>query len=310
MTILLPFLVFAVCTAVLVKSADYFIGAIERIGLSLGLPEFFTGVLFVALGTSLPELTTGLASVWQGEADMLTGNVLGSNVANVLLGLGLVVFLSGKRIHYQKNVFSGHIPILLIATALATFAMLDGQIVRPEGCLLLGVLGSYLWFLHSETPAIKMVDGKREFDWKDFAVAGGALLGILVSSHFLITSVITLAEMLNLAKTALAATLVALGTSLPEMVVVYAALKNGNPDIAIGNVLGSNIFNIVLILGLGAVVAPLPVSELNLTVLLPFMVATTVLYWGVSQTREVTRQEGFSLTMFYVLFLAALYKLF
>ncbi len=116
-----------------------------------------------------------------------------------------------------------------------------------------------------------------------------------------------MAESLGLAKTALAATLVAIGTSLPEMMVVYSALKRKNVELVIGNIIGSNIFNILLIVGVGASITTLSVSSLTLTVILPFAVGATLIYWMISIDKQITKQEGLAMTFLYILFIGKLF---
>lgn len=313
MELLVQLTIFAAATAVLVFSADTFVDAIERIGTALKLPHFLTGVLFVALGTSLPELVTGIIAVNQGETDLLVGNVLGSDIANIFLGLGLTVFLARKDIKYEQNIFRVHFPILVIALLLAIMMMTDQVITRMESGLLFAMFWIYLWYLYGHKDAEVNVleddpDFKvTQFKWNDVLIATISLGFVLLSSDFSVGSVINIAKILGVTSSALAATLIAIGTSLPEMIVVYAAIKKENVEIAIGNILGSNIFNIVLIIGIGGLIAPLQISQTTLFVLTPFTVISLFVYWAISQTKEITRHEGLAMVLMYLFFVGKLY---
>jgi len=299
---------FVLSTFALVKSAAYFVASVERIGTALRVPHFITGVLVVSIGTSLPELATGIAAVLKGETDMLVGNVLGSNISNIFLGLGLVSVLARKHITFKQNIFYVHFPILIISVCLIMLSLIgDHQIVWQEGLLYIGVLGAYLWFLFSKEDSKRDWLQHEDFRWTDVFIAVLALVILTFSSDVLIESIIRMAELLSLSTTSLAATLVAVGTSLPEMMVVYSSLKRGNFELAVGNILGSNIFNILLIAGVGSFIAPLVVSELTINVMLPFTLGSLLVYWGASKDNEITQQEGLAMTALYVLFISQLF---
>lgn len=316
MGIVLSVFILVVSIFALAKSSDAFTVAVDRIGRAFSLPAFFTGVLFVAIGTSLPELLTGIFSVVKGETDMLAGNVIGSDIANVLLGLGAVIFISGKDVRFKQDILRGHFPVFLMAVAFAIFMMQDAVVTRIEGLFLIALMGSYLWFLFADKDMQQKTTTKApKFEWKDVGIAVVSLAILLLSSSFLVDSVIEIALMLgqqfgvdeNVLKTSFAATLVAVGTSLPEMAVVYSAVKKGNAEMAMGNIVGSNIFNIVLIMGTGALIAPLAISATTIGIMVPFLIITTLVYWVLAKTKEITRYEGLGMILLYLFFLGKLY---
>ncbi len=305
---ILQTLIFVGATYILVKSSDYFIDNAEKLGSSLKWPHFLTGVLIVAIGTSLPELATSMASVFRGETDMVIGNVFGSNIANIFLGLGLVFFLINRTVPFKHNIFDVHFPILIMAMTLAVLTAVDGNITRVESTFFFGVLGAYLWFLFADSKSHKKIlEHHEKFSWKYVVGCAVGLAGLILASRFVIDSVIFMAELFGFAKTALAATLVAIGTSLPEMMVVYSALKRNNVEIVIGNIIGSNIFNILLILGTTSMFSTLFVSDLSMKVIIPFAIAATAVYWVISIDRKITKQEGLAMTFLYVLFIGKLF---
>jgi len=300
-------LIFAVATYFLVKSADVFVENIEKLGIAWRLPHFITGVLLVAIGTSLPEFFTSITAVLRSETDMLAGNVLGTVIANIFLGLGLVSVLAGKNIKFDQNIFKVHFPIFVLAISIVAITMLDRRITATEGVFFLGIGAAYLWFL--------LADGGRQpffqtvkFSWKFPIFAMIGLAGLTISSNFVIDSIIDLAKIFGFEKTTLAATLIAVGTSLPEMIVVFTMIRRKNFDMAVGNILGSNIFDILLIFGAGSIIAPLAISNLTFTLILPFMIATLFVYWAISIDREITRQEGLAMVFLYALFLGKIFE--
>ena len=200
--------VFLASIFILVRSSDFFIVNAEKIGTALRWPHFLTGVLIVAVGTSLPELATSMASIMEGETDMLLGNVLGSNIANIFLGLGLVFFIANKTVPFKHNIFDVHFPVLIMATTLVVFTAMDGDITQIEGLFFLGILGAYLWFLFTDSkPEHHLLEKPKPFKKKYIFYCLIGLVGLIVSSKFAVGSVIFMAETLGLAKTALAATL-------------------------------------------------------------------------------------------------------
>lgn len=307
MTLLLLFTLFFVSTFTIVKSADYFVDAVERIGTALRLPHFITGVLIVAVGTSLPELATGISAILKEDTDIVIASVLGSGISNIFLGLGLISVLVRKNIKFKQNIFQVHFPIFIISVVAVIIMFLgDLTLQIQEGIILVGIMGAYLWFLFTK-------DGKRDkfhhekFRIKDVLIAITSLLFLIGGSNIAIDTVLKLALELNINTGILAGTLVAVGTSLPEMVVVFSALKKGNSELAIGNILGSNIFNIVLILGVGSFIAPLTMTQGTWDGMIPFTLGSIFVYWAISKDQEITRQEGLAMTFLYGLFLAKLF---
>ncbi len=217
---------------------------------------------------------------------MLAGNVLGTVIANIFLGLGFVIFLSRKNIKFEQNVFSVHFPIFIFSVALAVLTIINDHIITPiEGIFFIITAGAYIWFLIAERK-FELFHEHVEFSWKLIVIPIFGLIGLAISSEFIVRSVIEIATILEIGKTSLSATLVAVGTSFPEMVVVYSMLKKKNYDMAVGNILGSNIFDILLIFGIGSLITPLTISETTVNVILPFMVVALFTYWEYPSTAE------------------------
>ena len=308
MEILQQVLIFIIATAVLVKSADVLVENAEKLGNSFKLPHFITGVLILSIGTSLPEFATGVASVMKGETDMLVSNIIGSDIANIFLGLGLVSVIAWRDIKFRHNIFDVHFPVFVMSVFALWIMMADRVITMAEGSVFLVILITYLWFLFRRDQHEKNPPPYQKFSWKYVILVVVGLAFLIGSSDILIDSVISLAELFGIAKSTLAGSLIAVGTSLPELVVGYAAIKRGNVEILVGNILGSNIFNILLIVTAGTMIAPLEVSQVTFGIMLPFLIGAAVIYWVTSKDQKVTIQEGIVMTALYVLFLGKLFN--
>lgn len=293
----------------IIWSADLLVENGEKLGYALNVPVFLIGVLVMAIGTSLPELATGISATLKNETDLVVANVLGSNVANVFLGLGLVSLIARKSIPFKQDVFEVHFPILMMSVFAVITTLYDGVITQGEGVIFASILCAYMWFLFSKDQRKLKTSEKKSvaFHWKYplFILLGFA--GLAFSADLLIDSIITIAETFGIAKSALAGSLVAVGTSIPEIALGISAVRKENTELLIGNILGSNIFNVVLILSVSSFIAPLTISEQTQSVLLPFFVGSTIIYWVSKKDKKITVQEGSAMTILYVLFLGKLF---
>lgn len=322
----LPFwsIIFIVSLAALIISADFFIKAAERIGLALGIPPFVIGITLVAVGTSLPELVTSIAAVLSptDASQIVIGNVIGSNITNMGLVLGLVAVLA-RRIRLTFDVMRVDLPMMLGATFLLYLTIKDLTFSLVEGLMCLAGMAVYLGYvlnLSKKNPAeaaeaavIPELDldpgaelGEAPISWKDpvTLIASGAV--IYFSAKYNVLAIEELATMLNIGKEFIALTVVALGTSLPELVVSIAAIRTDNAEMAVGNVLGSNIFNIFAVMGIPRLFGALDIPESVLAFSLPLLLVTTLLCLFILQDKEVNRWEGFMLLLLYLLFIVNL----
>jgi cation:H+ antiporter len=327
--ILLWTLVFIVSIFVLVKSADYFTDSAEKIGLYLGLPVFIVGVTIVALGTSLPELVSSIIAVVRGYSDIVVGNVVGSNITNVFLVLGVAAII-GKHLRVSYELIHVDLPLLLGSTFLLGLYVWDGIFNIWEAILSLVLLVIYiLYAIHSSErhkgktkklrkevkKALKEERIRKKLEIKDLIILVVSAFFIFISAKYVIESVIKLAEIFSIASGIIAASAVALGTSLPELFVSATAARKGKTGIAIGNILGSNIFNALGVMGIPALFGTLFVPSFIFESALPIMLlsillVSTLLYFFVTQDREVTLWEGWMLLIFYVVYLGKLFGVF
>jgi len=311
---------FVVGLGALVGGAEALVRGASRLATALGVSPLVVGLTVVAFGTSSPELAVGISSAFAGQPDIALGNVVGSNIANVLLVLGLaalvVPVVTGMRVVRRE------VPLMVAASALLWLMALGGQIDRLEGLMLVAGIVAYAAFLvrssRREAAAVR-AEFAAEFGVgagrgmravaANLVLAAVGLAMLLVGSSWIVEGAVALARTLGIPEIVVGLTIVAVGTSLPEMATSILAGLRGHRDIAVGNVVGSCIFNILMVLGTAAIVAPTPlvVSPSLLAVDLPLMVAAAlaclpILYTG----RLVDRREGALLLGFYAAYLGYL----
>lgn len=314
--------VFVVALLALVKSADVFTEGAEELGVFFGVPPYVVGVTIVAIGTSLPELVSSIFAVVRGTPEIVAGNAIGSNVTNVFLVLGLAAILGG-RLSVRREIVRVDLPMLASSVALLGLTALDGTVSRIEGMLLFAGAAIYTFYglrISKPSPQVRAeieesvdedvgLERERLRAMVVIKIIGG-MIALYFAAEYTIRSVTELSALLGVGTDVIAISAVALGTSLPELIVSVVAARRGKLEIAIGNVLGSNVFNSFAVVGIPALIAPLPVTHTVLTVGLPFMAVAVVLYFFMAQDREVTRWEGMPLVLFYILFLGKLFDLF
>lgn len=305
----------------LVVGAELLVKGAAAIATRLGVQPVIIGLTVVAFGTSAPELAVSVESSLAGSSDVAFGNVAGSNIANILLIVGASAVVGGLAI--SQRIVRIDVPLLIVAS-FATLAMsLDNRIGRIDGLVLFAAIVAYTWWLirasrretaeitHEYEDAVESVEGatvdKPIIVQIGFAVGG--LLVLLGGSHFLVESATDIAESLGVSELVIGLTVVAVGTSLPEMATSLLAAIRGQRDIAVGNAVGSCLFNLLSVLGIAAVVAPdgINVSDASLRLDFPVMIAATIvlvpIFWN---GFEIRRWEGALLVAFYAVYIAYL----
>lgn len=262
----------------LIKGADLLVGGSSSLAKGFGVPDLIIGLTIVAFGTSAPELVVNLVSAFNGNTDIAVGNILGSNIVNTLLILGVASLIYPITVH--RNTIFKEIPFSLLAVVILGFLVLDSKINIVDGFVL--ILFFVLFLIYIIFEAKKGNESSESFDIKNigtsiFFIFLG-ILGLVFGGKFVVDSAVSLAQLFNLSEAVIGLTIVAIGTSLPELVTSVVAAIRGNSDIAIGNVVGSNIFNILWILGITSVVSTIPFSDQSLIDLMVVIVATTILF--------------------------------
>lgn len=304
-------IVFVVALVVLVKGADWLIESSEKIGLAFGLSPFIVGVTIVGIGTSFPELISSIVAIFQGVPEVVVANAVGSNIANILLIVG-VSALIGRRLVVSKDLIDLDLPLLACATVLFLGVLWDAQVTVGESLLMLFTYGGYfLYTLFSkDDDENKKKIKKPKLIPKDFIFLVLGIVGLVVGAKYLIDALVELSTLLNIATGVIAITAVAIGTSLPELLVSAKAALRGKSEVALGNIFGSNVFNALVVVGLPGLFTTLPVDEKTFLIGVPTMAIATLLFVISGISKKIYIWEGFFFLSIYVLFIAKLFQWF
>ncbi len=261
----MEFLVFIAAMAALIYGADFIIKESERIALHYNISHFVIGATLIGFGTSLPEMAASMMAAWHGKTDMAVANVVGSVTFNITLVLG-AVFVLAKKLAPDRDLFNKDSAWVLFPVILFFLMAYDGTIGRIEGVIFLMLMGSYLLFLFTADgeDLAEEVDAelaKEPFGWtKSLLLLGIGFVLTIGGAHYVVESGSAIARMFGVSEWLIGLVLIALGTSLPELVVSLVALKKGNADLSIGNIIGSNVANFSMVLGGASIIEPLGVK--------------------------------------------------
>lgn len=300
--------VFVASLTALIKGADFLLTSAERIGHYFKLAPFVIGALIIGIGTSLPELASSVFAVLAGETEIVIANAVGSNIANILLVAGLSAVV-GRKIVSTKNLVNIEISLLMLSTALFIGVAYDGLVTQLEAALIgmsFIVYFAYLLFHEDEDDKQEGMEVNKILT-KDYAMLVGGSLLLGLGANYLIESVIALAEIFSIAPGAIAISAVAVGTSLPEILVSVTAVLRGKTDLAFGNVFGSNVFNMLMIVGSVGLFAPLSVGVATLTVGIPMLAAVTLMFIIASLSMRIYIWEGLMFLIFYLFFILKIF---
>ena len=287
----------------LIKGADYFVEGSSNIAKKFKISPMIIGLTIVAMGTSMPELSVSITSSLIGKNDMSLANVVGSNMFNVLMALGVSSLIINLPI--KKDSIKFDIPFLIGIGTLLLLMLFDLKLSIFEGLILIGIFVFYLWktlkpMLKKKDKDIKENEEKNKSMFKMIVISLVGIIGIIIGGNMVVDNASKIAEIFGMSQNLIGLTIVAVGTSLPEFVTSIMAIKKGENEIAIGNVVGSNIFNILLILGVSSVVNPLMVNIVGLIDVL-FMVASSVLlYLFIRKNKNLNRYQGIIFILLYV----------
>ncbi len=298
--------------ALLVWSADRFVDGASATASHAGMPPLLIGMLIIGFGTSAPEMVVSALAAGQGNPGLALGNAYGSNITNIALIIGLVAVISPIKVHSQ--VIRKELPILLGITLLAGYQLLDGQLSRNDAWVLIGA-----FFVLMGWSIVQGLRGKDDALSGEYAeeVAAHAMplpkalfwlvLGLvllIVSSRVLVWGAVFIAESLGVSDLVIGLTIVAIGTSLPELASSLAAIRRNEHDLALGNVIGSGLFNTLAVVGIAAGIAPLAVDPVVLQRdwVIMFVLTAVLLFMGIGRfgkQGEVTRFNGILLLATY-----------
>ena len=287
----------------LVKGADWFVDGASGLARKLGIPQLVIGLTIVALGTSLPEAAVSISAALRGNAEITIGNIVGSNILNILIILGLTALIATLKV--ADSTVRYEIPFMILVTfVLLWLGYTGGQVTRLEGIILWVLFLLYLRYLYmmakkgkeEETEAAQLSTAK---------IIGLILAGVVMivaGSNFAVEGASNIAKALGISQRFIGLTIVALGTSLPELVTSVSAARKHNADIAIGNIVGSNIFNVLFIVGTTALITPVTFASGFVVDTLIAAAVGILLFVCVVRTKELRKKAGIVMLLAYVLY--------
>lgn len=298
----------------LIKGADYFVEGASGIARLLRVPPMLIGLTIVAFGTSSPEATVSIIAALEGSSGVAVGNVVGSNIFNITFVVGIAAFLYPLKV--QSDSIRKEIPFTLLASVALLIVMSDvalqgfggNMITRADGLIFLLFLAVFMYYVienglksRKEAPDISASDDIR---WgKKVLITLLGLAAIIVGGQFVVDNGTKIAYSLGMSETLVGLTIIAIGTSLPELVTSITAALKKESEIAIGNIIGSNIFNILFVLGVSSVISPLSVSGEVLTDVVFMIVLTIVLFVFARTGYKIGKMEGVVLAASYIVYL-------
>lgn len=308
MEILLQILLLAAGFVLLIKGADWFVDGSAGIATKFGIPQLVIGLTIVAMGTSAPEAAVSISAALKGNADITIGNIVGSNILNILIILGLSSVI--VPITVAPSTIKIETPFMIAITIIMLLLGLDGTIGLIDGIILVVLFIAYLTYLfitakkdmNKEQEAAKEISIPKAII---FAIVGLAM--IILGSNFTVDAATALARIIGLSERFIGLTIVALGTSLPELFTSVAAARKGNADIAIGNIVGSNIFNILFVVGLSALIVPVPFAANFIFDSIIAIAAGVLLLLCCLWTKSLKRWAGVVMLLSYAAYFAVIF---
>ncbi len=293
MHMLIELVLLVIGFVMLIKGADIFVEGAAGIAAKFGIPQLVIGLTIVAMGTSAPEAAVSIAAAFKGTADITIGNVVGSNIMNILVILGVTALIVAVAV--QQSTVRYEIPfVILVTIVLLVMGALDGKIGRLDGVILWALFIVYLIYLflmakHGREEEEAQMDAPV---WKLilFVIIGAAL--IVIGADVSVDAASEIARVIGLSERFIGLTIVALGTSLPELCTSVVAARKGNADLAIGNIVGSNIFNILFVVGTTSLIIPVPFNPAFVVDTAVAIGAAVLLWICVLRKKKLTRPGG------------------
>lgn len=318
MDIFLNILVLIVGFTLLIKGADFFVDGASSTASNLRVPKILIGLTIIAFGTSAPELAVSIKALASGETDMVLGNVIGSNILNILLILGVAAMIRPLRI--KNNTIRKEIPITILISTLLVVLFLDiqlksgdvNQITRSDGIAILLFFCIFLYYLIN----MAMRDHKNKSvvekpRWRilpSLGITGLGLAGIIFGSNFVVDSASNIASAIGVSERIISLTVIALGTSLPELVTTIVSARKGETELVLGNILGSNIFNICIVLGIPVAIFGTVTPGGFQVIDLAMLIGSSVLLFIFSLTQhKISRAEGVILFTAFICYYTAVF---
>ncbi|ORU89731.1 MAG: calcium/sodium antiporter [Cycloclasticus sp. symbiont of Poecilosclerida sp. M] len=311
----------AVGFCILIVAADYFIRGASALARNLGVSPLIIGLTIVGLGTSTPEMLVAATASWQGNTGLAIGNAIGSNIANIGLVLGVTALVS--PIVVRSAILRREFPVLLLISSASYLLLIDGNLSFIDGLVLLGSLVVFLlWVVRCAQKSKKALADPLDVEFsaeipKDTSTSKASffclfgLIGLVLSSKLLVWAAVHIAITFGVSDLVIGLTIVAIGTSLPELAASITSVLKKEPDLAVGNVVGSNIFNLLAVLSLPGLIQPGSIDSLAIYRDFPLMLLMTVLLFLLSfnfkNKAQLGRAKGFVLVFLFIAYLGKLY---
>ncbi len=308
------FVIFVIAMAALIWGADLLVRESERIALKFKISEFVIGATLIALGTSLPEMAASIAASAEGKSQIAIANVIGSNILNITLVLG-TIFLISSKINPDRDFFAKDSTWAIVPVFIFLLMIIDGEISRFDAVLLLLLMGAYIMFLLKEARGIIAAEieeleeelreeGGQGFNWlKTLALVTAGLLLVIIGANFTIESASDIARGFGISEWIIGIIMISLGTSLPELVVSISASIKGKVDMAIGNIIGSNMANTTIVLGAAALTSPMKLDTSAYLFDLGTMLIVTLMLVFLTANKLYNKSAGITLFIVLGLFL-------
>lgn len=285
----------------LVKGADIFVDGASGIAGKFGIPQLIIGLTIVAMGTSAPEAAVSITAAFKGSADITIGNVVGSNILNILIILGITSVI--RTLNVKESLVRVEIPYMIGISALMLILGINGTVSRIDGIILWIFFLIFLYYLFKQAKNGKAEEIIQEKPlWLNLVFTVLGIACIVAGSNISVSAASALARMFGMSERFIGLTIVALGTSLPELMTSVMAARKGNADIAIGNIVGSNIFNYLFVVGTSALIIPVPFQSKFIVDASIAILAAVILYFCCWKDRHLQKKEGFLMLACYALY--------
>lgn len=306
----MEYLILVLGFVLLVKGADYFVDGASALSKKLGIPSIIIGLTVVAFGTSMPEAAVSVTASLAGKSDLSMGNIIGSNLFNLLLVLGFSSIFSPVQVN--KSIIKKDFPFSIIITVALMFLtfnifvspVADLTLTRADGVVLLVLFAIFMYYTISSAKIGESTEEYKDMPlWKQLLLIIGGVAGICLGGKFVVDSASEIATNFGLSEGFIGLTIAAVGTSLPELVTSIVASRKGENDIALGNVIGSNIFNILFILGIASTINSISVSIESLYDILILTIVSITIYIVSLRKKQISRPVGICMVATYIIYL-------
>lgn len=303
----MEYLLLIIGFVLLIKGADFFVEGSSSLARFLKIPSVIIGLTIVAMGTSAPEASVSINAALAGNNDIAVSNIIGSNIFNGLIVVGICAFISGFKT--DKDILKRDMPVNILITAILCVMIADGRLSRLEGILLLA--GMIFYIVNMILSALKTrsscPDEKSMPLYKSLIFIAGGLVAVIFGGNLVVNNASQIAVSFGVSQNFIGLTIVAIGTSLPELVTSIVATRKGDSGLALGNAIGSNIFNILFILGMSATISPLHILSESVIDCAILLVSGILLFVFAYTRKSMNRTEGAICVLSYIGYTAYLF---